>query len=218
MNRFTFAPLILGAAVFFGPILLAPAQEEAGRLVRLSVVATDNHNEPIGDLTQDDFEVSENGKPRKIAYFHKSDSTPETSAAALGPHEFSNRSGVTLPRVTLILLDCLDPRLSEQGRARDQIVKELRSVDSGDDLYFYLLPPFMDLNARIEATYNALAALASRLESIPGRKNIVWITHGVPISVAPRRTVGHTGADLSDVMARLGTVLDRAGVAMYPVI
>lgn len=252
---------LAAAVLLFAPILV-PAQEESGRLIRFSVVATDNHNQPIGDLNQDDFEISENGKPRKIAFFHKSDTQVQNSGAPLGPHEFSNRSGVTLPRVTVILFDLLDPYLSEQGRMLDQLERQLPNMESADDLYFYLLThdgmfpirglpegtapaaltgvnwtshlaemlkepirhvswsesaAMRDINMRIPATYDALAALAWRLESIPGRKNVVWITHGIPISISPQHTVGHEGADLSGMMARLGTILDRAGVALYPV-
>jgi len=256
MRRLIFTALFLCAAFTARP----QDESQTGTLIRLNVVATDSHNQPITDLNQDDFEISENGKPRKIAYFHKNESKPENAGPPLAAHEFSNRAGVALPRVTLILFDFLEPRLGEQGRAREQIIKALQPLESGDDVYLYILtreglfpvrglpegevtpsaggaswtshiqemlteamrrvtwtPPPMDLGYRIQDTYNVLAGLAWRLESIPGRKNIVWITHGVPISIAPRRTADRTGVDLSMLMARLGTILDRAEVAVYPV-
>jgi VWFA-related protein len=68
-------------------------------------------------------------------------------------------------------------------------------------------------DVRVQLTLQALATLASELSRAPGRKNLVWITNGVPISL------GH-GAILVDfrpVMRRISEVLDQSGIAVYPI-
>jgi hypothetical protein len=39
------------------------------RLVQVSVVARNSAGEPLTDLTQDDFEILDNGKPQAIRFF-----------------------------------------------------------------------------------------------------------------------------------------------------
>jgi hypothetical protein len=63
-------------------------------------------------------------------------------------------------------------------------------------------------------TYRALEALASQVAGTPGRKSIIWISHGVPISIG-----GRSGAfdeiDYTPLLQRLTATLDRANVAVY---
>jgi VWFA-related protein len=64
---------------------------------------------------------------------------------------------------------------------------------------------------RIESTYKALDLIASMIGSIPGPKNIVWITHGVPTIVRLR---GGEPYDYSPRLQRLATAIDRAGISI----
>jgi hypothetical protein len=63
-------------------------------------------------------------------------------------------------------------------------------------------------------TYRALEALASRVAETPGRKSIIWISHGVPISIG-FRAGGYGGIDYTPLLQRLTATLDRANVAVY---
>jgi hypothetical protein len=55
------------------------------------------------------------------------------------------------------------------------------------------------------------------LAGFPGRKNIVWITRGVPISLPPAATTSREPVDFTPVLRKLCLVLDRENVAVYPV-
>jgi len=72
------------------------------------------------------------------------------------------------------------------------------------------------INERVRLTYNALSSLAARLAGLPGRKNIVWITHGVPISLSPAVT-GTDWIDYRPLLRQLSERLDRSNVSIYPV-
>src|SRR5271170_2448873 len=117
----------------------AAKADSPAKLVTLNVVALDNKGQPIGDLTADDLQIQDQGKHYKIAVFRKNDSKPDIAAPALGPHEFSNRSGIVASPVTLILFDLLNDTLRAQGYAKTQLVSALQRLDSSDFVYVYLL-------------------------------------------------------------------------------
>ncbi len=234
------------------------------RLVTLNVSAEDDHGQPIGDLTQADFQLSDRSKPQTISVFrHNGNQPAPEDVAPLGPHEFSNRAGGIPPRVTLILFDLFNTRglLTDQGYAHGQIIETLRKLESADYLYMYLLTvegllpieplpepgeepspksaapwtqniqqrldtafqhvyrmkPYLYTDDRVMGTFMALESLATRLGAVAGRKNIVWITNGVPIAIGPRRSGIGMPIDYEPVLQQLSESLDRAGVAMYPV-
>lgn len=78
-------------------------------------------------------------------------------------------------------------------------------------------PVDIDIFARIDLTYKALAAMAMRMEAIPGRKNLVWLSHGVPISLTGARTYDGMPVDFTPMLRGLSDALDRSHVAIYPV-
>jgi VWFA-related protein len=71
-----------------------------------------------------------------------------------------------------------------------------------------------DLNARVQATLSALRILASDFAPQPGRKCLLWISHGVPIGARGPDLRWH---DYTLSVVRLGTDLARAGIAVYAV-
>lgn len=74
-----------------------------------------------------------------------------------------------------------------------------------------------DVNVRVMATFNALEAISTRLAAIPGRKNLVWITRGIPITIGPQRSYTGSLVDLSEPVQTLATALERSEIAVYPV-
>ncbi|MDR3719127.1 MAG: VWA domain-containing protein [Bryobacteraceae bacterium] len=77
-----------------------------------------------------------------------------------------------------------------------------------------------------EWTLSGLEAIANRLEGIPGRKNLVWITRGVDLttqmdisSFVAAETFGanHELEVYSARVKRLTSVFNRADVAVYPI-
>ncbi|MEO8736910.1 MAG: VWA domain-containing protein [Edaphobacter sp.] len=57
------------------------------RLVNVAVNVVDAHGAPVPSLTQDDFQISEDGKPQKIAFFEKESSTPLSIVLAIDASE-----------------------------------------------------------------------------------------------------------------------------------
>jgi len=78
-------------------------------------------------------------------------------------------------------------------------------------------PVELDIDSRVRSTFATLSVVASRLAGIPGRKTIVWLTHGVPISLSPARTLTGDWVDYTPYVRRLSNTLDRADVSIYAV-
>lgn len=246
------------AAAAYGQ--LPPAEPESQlQLVDLNVVAFDNHNQPVTDLTEADFRVSDAGKAQRIVFFRGNDAA-RLAGSQLEPREFTNRPGGQARHATLILFDFLNDNMGASGAAAQQLVHALEKLESDDDLYLYFLTreghlfpvrplpggegeiqpaeggPWtkqskqmieqamkataslrqagIDVVGQINLTFRALTAVAGHLSAIPGRKDLVWVTHGVPISI---RVAGGGFADFTPQIRRLSAAMDRANVAIYPV-
>lgn len=78
-------------------------------------------------------------------------------------------------------------------------------------------PVDIDVAGRVQLTYSALTALGFEMARIPGRKNIVWITDGVPIELGPRRSDTGDFVDFTPLLRQLSDELERSGVSIYPV-
>jgi VWFA-related protein len=89
-------------------------------------------------------------------------------------------------------------------------------LDDAAKKLFRLRPTNLTVDERVHMTYDALEALAAKLGESPGRKSLIWISHGMPISIGARS--GATDEiDYTPLLQRLTATLDRANVAVYPV-
>lgn len=236
-----------------------PAPEK--RLADLNIVALDNDKQPVRDLTRDDIEVFDDGKPQTIAFFRRYDSRLK-QVPKLAPNEFSNRGAGNIPDATVILFDMMNQSFASRGVAANRLAKDLSSLESGRFLYLYFLtidgrllavralpesggqtdgpggeqwvreskplldqtlknvmrvrPVDMDVAVRVQLTFRALNALRIDLSQVPGRKNLVWITDGVPISLGPRRSDTGEFVDFTDQWHMMSDELVRSGIAVYP--
>jgi len=237
------------------------------RLLDFTIVAVDDRGQPVTDLTSGEFQVTDAGKRREIAFFRHNDEKLRKTPV-LGPNEFSNRGAAGNKPVTLVLFDLLNERFGTRGVAANQIVHDLGGVESADGLYLYLLTlegrtfavhgltgpegetregregkdvpwtreikPLLDgalrtvlrtrpvdieadVNFRVQVTLNALNSIALQLSMFPGRKNVVWVTDGVPIALGPRRSDTGDFVDFTPLLRQLSEVFDRSGAAIYPV-
>lgn len=71
-----------------------------------------------------------------------------------------------------------------------------------------------DVVLRVQRTYAALEILAGRMAALPGRKNILWITFGVPCNLKTENSqVWDCRPNLNQVAAKL----DQSNIALNPV-
>lgn len=96
--------------------------------------------------------------------------------------------------------------------------REIKSrMDNGMRAVLRVRPIDIDVNVRVQLTFNALDELASQLSRFPGRKNLVWITDGVPIGLGPQRSDTGDYVDFTPQLRQLSESFERGGVAIYPV-
>lgn len=203
--------------------------------VALSVVVLDGQHQPVGDLRANDFHVADGGKEQQIL-------------------SFDVRRKKT-PRPSMIVLDLLNARISDRARAVNEIAQTVRSLESTDQLYLYVIAAnggiypvhaipdkpaeiaeqsrpwslqvkslldgvihkvnqlrtadMRDMDIRTQASLQDVEGLAARLATFPGRKDLIWVTHGVP-------DVSYW-ADYTSSIATLGTKLNWADIAVYTV-
>ncbi len=113
------------------------------RLVQVSVVARNSAGEPLTDLTQDDFEILDNGKPQAIRFFAlETRSAPAVVPEPLPEHVFSNRTenkATTTSGVTIVLFDLLNTHFTDQVYAKKQLIRLLQQIQSGQRIGVYVL-------------------------------------------------------------------------------
>jgi VWFA-related protein len=115
--------------------LLAQAPT-SGPLLRLYPVAVDANGQPVTDLTADDFKIVDQTKADTIVAFRK----PRNEAAATHDVlEFSNRPSGTMPHAAVILFDMINLQDSDRLENWKALDKALPQLQSGENLYFYVL-------------------------------------------------------------------------------
>jgi VWFA-related protein len=146
------APLALALLLTLGPATSAQQSPDSSdpsatihsttRLVQVSVVALDNHGNPITGLTKDNFAVTDEGRPQKISVFSAETPTPNAPVQPLPGNVFTNRfdlKGQDPGAVTIILFDALNTSSPDQSYARKQILKFLQSLPPQDHVALYAL-------------------------------------------------------------------------------
>jgi VWFA-related protein len=267
------------------------------RLVQINVLVHDHHGNPVGDLTKNDFEVTDQGKVQTISLFTVDTIAPaggrasgQPSAPAMAPNVVTNRperQGNAPTSVTVLLLDLYNTKITDQMATRRQIVRFLRQIRPEDRVALYVLrgsgftvvhdftdnseslltalakvvPGFSheldasDFDAantgndnmdsfidganlamsnfftrnRILNTCTAFKTLADHLAGLPGRKNLVWVSGGFPISFgygdpadqADQGRIASVAAQdrelFADYIEEASTAMNTANVAVYPV-
>jgi VWFA-related protein len=260
------------------PVLL----RSTTRLVQVKVVAHNRKGEPVADLKKEDFTIFENKKQQQIAVFSvDSTAKPLTPVPKLPQNIFSNRltqrAGVP-GSVTVLLIDSLNTKWTDQIYARQQLIKFLQQIEPADHIGIYSLgrglkilhdyttdstalleklskwkgenlpdlaasKPSPDLGGqgfnfdlegggsdaesaffttnRVTNTLKALEAIADHVASVPGRKNLIWLSGGFPLNIGfdempdidhPREQRTFNGE-----VDRAIRALNNANLAVYPV-
>jgi VWFA-related protein len=237
-----------------------PQEDPPRPVLAFNVVVHDAKGEPLRDLKAGDLRIYDDGKLMHAVSCRPLE-TAQAATASLAEREYSNRpTGVKL-HSTLVLLDLLNANLAERGLGWNEIVHTLGKLESGEQLYVYLLTkegevfpihpmpaaesPLLpdngawitqaqgllekamhDVNrlrpwefqvnadARVQKTLAVLREVGSQLAAQPGRKSLVWISHGVPILA---RGADGNEHDFTSGVMHLATDLARSGIAIYAV-
>jgi VWFA-related protein len=122
-----------------------PLIQVSTHLVQINVVVHGKKNEPLTDLTKDDFEIFDNGAKQRVATLSLEASAPPPSKSAFVPlpvNTFTNRAELRPKEaraVTVILLDGLNTKFEDQAYARQQLVKFLKELEPSDRVGLYTL-------------------------------------------------------------------------------
>lgn len=137
------------------------------RLVLVDVVVTGKHGEFIRDLKADDFTVSEDGKPEKIAGFSAHTSADANAAAEklqLPPNVYSNFTTLEPGHpITIVLLDMLNTQYTERAYARDQMLKFLSSLPQKQPVALFVLGSTLQMLQNFTQSSDALVAAAKSI-------------------------------------------------------
>jgi VWFA-related protein len=95
-------------------------------------------------------------------------------------------------------------------RVRQLLDQSLREVERIKPLDLTAAP-----GLTAEPTYRALSILANQYAALPGQKRMIWITHGIPLTVlGPDGTVY---MDFNPLLKQTGAQFSRLGIALYTV-
>lgn len=72
----------------------------------------------------------------------------------------------------------------------------------------------VDVDARVQATFRAVRQLTEQMTPLPGRKSLVWLTKGVPVSDVG---LDHQLKDNMPLIRQFATELNRADIPVYTV-
>jgi VWFA-related protein len=216
------------------------ASPQASTHIKVNIIAFDSHDQVIGDLTGNEFQVSDDGKSQRIISFHHEEPHTQTPV--------------------VILFDLLNDNLSNRSYGAEEIIQALEHLESSDFLYLYLLTndgrlkpvrglpnPQEEIPAEttrwtqhirpllasaIDSAYglrqdyldngglafSAIDGLAESLKPFPGRKHLVWVTHAVPVLYSNRRGRRGRNERVYALSAdNLGTTIDNDGVTFSSV-
>jgi VWFA-related protein len=74
---------------------------------------------------------------------------------------------------------------------------------------------------RLQLTLDALTAIAQNLKSLPGRKNLIWVSEGFPFSIEPGTVVGArdhvSGRNYTVSISSTANALFDSQIAIYPI-
>lgn len=207
------------------------------RNVVLDAVVTDHKGNVVTGLTRNDFVIREDRVPQEIASFDAvtagsstQDETPHTillvdemntrfedmAYARYSVDRLIHKDGVKLEEPTALYL------LSNDGlHVLQPYTRDGTAIDAALRAHRAVLPWRLERNVylaleRINISLTALQQIAIANTGVPGRKNIVWISPGLPI-LAGLQIDANGERQLFDAIRRLSTQLLKARISIYSV-
>ena len=265
-----------------------PTFRATSRLVLVDVVITDKKGSFIQNLKPGDFTVLEDGKPQRISAFathSPSKTAPPEEKFQLPPNQYTNFTTQQPDRpITIILLDMLNTERMDQSYARDQMIKFLQQLPSGQPMALFVMrnnlamlqgftensdkliaaakalrgykSPLMGSESELEeaeyqaslgrgstttinngllnllyneasflsdqrarVTLESLSRLAQSVSGYSGRKNLIWLTGGIPFFIGHdlNTTSSQPERDYFDALHRVQSQMASNQIAVYPI-
>jgi VWFA-related protein len=212
------------------------------QVVLTDVTVTDHQGNPVAGLTQNDFQLLDNGKPQKLASFdehrQRTSHLIETSASA---GRFSNEYLQHPPaQINVLLFDTTTIGIVDQMYLFEQMKQLVNNLPSGEPVAVFTragpatveLASFTDDHALLLAAIrkaiprlqqpgswmasdlDTLLQIAAYMENLPGRKNLLWFTSGSNMFLGPNAM-----AVPMDPAARRAVydLLESERIAIYPI-
>lgn len=211
-------------------------------------MALDSEGRPVTDLHQSDFQVIDNGQPRPITSFQAIAGEPQGRPAAtvvlfdvlnlkttikdpswgqlvraLEGRESGDRLYLYILADNGELFPVREfPADSAQDEATDphwnRQIRVLLEDAARKLIQLKWFKDMTDLRVTIPTTYQAIEDLGSRMERLSGRKNLVWVSSGLPIRIHAQGTMAvDEWTELTPFLWRLSAQLDAAHIAVYTV-
>jgi len=220
---------------------LAGSAAAQPKIVRLNVTAFDGHGQPVADLTKSDFQVEDSGKEQPLVFFNRirpaagtvshatlilfdllnSDAAGRTLAADEIVKSLQARASsdflyfyLLTPDLKIQTVHGLPAKPADIGPADKPWTKNIRAMLS-DALNNANQSQQAGLTNedRVRRTFGALTTIISGLALLPGPKNVVWISRGVPVSVRPAN--GGAATDYKPMLRELAKVCTREKVTVF---
>jgi VWFA-related protein len=105
------------------------------RLVQMSVVAVDKSGHPVLDLKKEDFRLLDENKQRDLRVFNLNSVQPKPRRGASGIYSNAELSGPSA--ITIIVIDSMNTKWTDQSRATRQLIQFLRQIQPEDHVAIY---------------------------------------------------------------------------------
>ena len=166
----------------------APVLRVTTRLVVVDVIATDRKGAPVADLKQDDFQVTEDGKPQSVRSFgfkagsaDAAERSAESKPAEPLPANVVTNVQHVKPGAPLavLLLDGINTRLNNQQYAKQELLAFLKRLPSDQSVAVYLLGSRLRLIQDFTSDPQVLKAVVQNLKDF--RSPLMDNANGGPI-------------------------------------
>ena len=148
-----------------------PVFKANARAVLVDVVVTDSHGNPVSGLRQQDFKLTENGKPESVVFFeeHKGAAVVPIELPKMPPNVFTNVPvAPQADALNVLLLDAVDTPQTDQSYVRAQVLEFLKTMKPGTPLAVFSLATDLRLVQGFTGSPSTLLA------SLQDKKNGVW--------------------------------------------
>jgi VWFA-related protein len=137
----------------------------------VDVVVTDSHGNPVSGLRQQDFKLTENGKPESVVFFeeHRGAEAAPIDLPKMPSNVFTNVPiAPQADSLNVLLLDALDTPEADQSYVRAQVIEFLKAMKPGTPLAVFSLTTDLRLVQGFTGSPSTLLA------SLQDKKNGVW--------------------------------------------